>query len=147
MNQILIIIGNKKETNLFVVNNAHSEMVKVESIKNSDARKREKDLVSDSPGRVVKGNGLGSRSTGIENGAVEHSLEQYADNILECVEKNRTQENNSKILLISEPGFLGLLKKHFKTANITISKTISKELIHLDEKNIFSKIKEDIKYI
>ena len=147
MNKILIIIGNKKETNLFVVDKGLSKMVRIDSIHNPDARKKEKDLVSDAPGRVTKGVGLGSRSTGSEGGALDHSLEQYASNILDHVQKKLSEDQDLKTLMVSEPGFLGVLKKHFKTANIEISKTIPKELIHLDEKSIFSKLKEDMKYI
>lgn len=147
MEKFLIIIGNKKETNLFVVHRSLAKMDRIDNIQNPDARKKEQDLVSDSPGRVSKGSGLGSRSTGSEGGAVEHSLGVYASNILDHVQKKRSENQDLKILLVSEPGFLGVLKKHFKTANIEISKTIAKKLNHLDENSIFSKIKEDLKYI
>jgi protein required for attachment to host cells len=145
MNQNLIIIGNKEATNLFTLNKSHSKLVKIDSIENPDARKKEKDLVTDSPGRVQKGNRSGSRSVGMENKAIEHSLDQYSSKVSKLVAKKQGQIDKPNILLVSEPGFLGQLKRHFKIAKVDIAKTIPKELNHLDEKSIFSRIKEDLK--
>ena len=86
MNKILIVVGNKEKTSLFSVNKAVSEMVKLEDIENPDAKKRERDLVSDSSGRIAKDNGLGSRKLGSGGGALEHSLDLYVGNILNHVQ-------------------------------------------------------------
>ena len=146
MDNILIVIGNKERAELFEANRASSKLIKIDCIENPNARKKEQDLVTDAPGRVMKDNGTGSRSVGIEGGAVEQSLHSYAGDILSHVQNLQVQNQDKKVMLVSEPGFLGILKKHFKTAKVDVLKTIPKELNHLDERGLFLKLRDNIRY-
>lgn len=92
-------------------------LVMVRELEHPDGRKRNHEIDSDRPGQASSG-GSGSpagrgtmrRSMNHEETAHEHQVKQFANTIATELSKLRASGAFDQLLLVAEPGFLGLLR-------------------------------------
>jgi len=86
-------------------------LVLVRELDNPDARKRNHEIDSDRPGAASSGGGgTMRRSMQHEQTAHEHVVTTFATAIATELSKSRAEGLFDTIILVAEPGFLGLLR-------------------------------------
>lgn len=87
----------------------------LDGLVNGDARLHDGDLVSDARGSLVHGrrskNG-GGHTAGDEHSAKNNVIEKFAQRVAKAVHKAHAVGAVSKVYLVAEPGFLGVLRTH-----------------------------------
>jgi protein required for attachment to host cells len=86
-------------------------LVLVRELENPDARKRNHEIDSDRPGDASSGGrGTMKRSMQHEQTAHEHVVTKFAQTIAAELSKSRAEGLFDAIILVAEPGFLGVLR-------------------------------------
>jgi protein required for attachment to host cells len=87
-------------------------LVLVRELENPDARKRNQEIDSDRPGDASSGGGgTMKRAMQHEQTAHEHVVTQFANTIATELSKARAEGLFDAIILVAEPGFLGVLRE------------------------------------
>lgn len=106
-------------------------LVLVRELENPDARKRNQEIDSDRPGEASSGGGGGTmrRAMQHEQTAHEHVVTTFANTIAADLSKSRAEGLFDAIILVAEPGFLGVLREALDkpTAQIVVD-SVTKNL-------------------
>lgn len=110
-----------------------------------EARLHERELASDRPGRVYDIVGDGRHAAGTAVSPKEQEAKRFAKIIAEHLEQGRVDKAYDRVLLISEPHFLGLIRKaiHSQVARL-VTVEIDKDLTKADPKTIRTALPERI---
>jgi protein required for attachment to host cells len=133
-----VVVAESSRARIFSVESRTSPLKEVDDMVNVASRAHAQELVSDVQGRTFDSNGQGGRHAmepRIEPKKLEVS--HFAHDVSERLENARRVGDYNDLVLISSPGFLGMLKQSL--GNVTqkhISKTINKNLIHKSESEI-----------
>jgi protein required for attachment to host cells len=106
-----VVVADHGRARLFQALTPSGPLSEVEDMLNPIARQHERDLVSDSPGRSAKSAG-GVHPVEGDHKAREHSAELFASRVCARLSQLRCADAVSSIVLIAEPDFLGLLRRH-----------------------------------
>lgn len=141
-----IIIANKAEAKIFSAERSNHDLKEVKSLINESAKMKEKDLVSDAPGKSQSGfSGSGSRAMDSDNKALKHALDIYSSDIAEYIKKAKDQNVYDELIVVAEPRMLGNLVSELEKKKLSIFNKVGKELIHMNNAELSKVLKEEIK--
>lgn len=133
-----IVVAESSRARIFSVEGRSRPLKEIDDMVNDASRAHDLDLASDTTGRTFDSNGLGGRH------AMEPRLEpkqvealHFAHDVCERIDHARKAGDCNDLVLVSSPGFLGLLKQTLDAVTKKhVSKTINKNLIHKTEAEI-----------
>ena len=118
--------------------------VEVQDLLNPDARLKESELVSDSPGKHSDG-AAGSRPGGPHSSGYEpqqshkaRATEKFAREVVGALERGRQEKAYTKLVLVAPPRFLGVLRQQ-------LSKDVSAMVVEEAAKSLVSERPDAIK--
>lgn len=111
-----VVVAGRAGAKLYQTINGGKKLELVEEVPHAAGRMLARDLVTDQPGRSFdggkRGEGSGARSSlGSVTTPTEVAALEFANVLSTMLEKGRTTERYGKLVLVSEPGFLGLLRR------------------------------------
>lgn len=146
MSNAWILVANRSNARLFTNNGSHKSLSLVDDFYHSTGRHREQDLNSDKPGRLTGSSGQSRHGVGEGHSATEHEAESFARELAQRLNQGRTANDYSRLVLVAEPGFLGLLKAALDDQTVKLlSDTIPKDLVHMQDADIPAVVLEHIR--
>jgi protein required for attachment to host cells len=98
----------------------------------ASGRLKDRQLVSDRPGRGHDRKGPGGHAFGSEQSPHDHDAESFAREIAGQLETGRLAKRFERVVLVAEPRFLGLLRGSLDHVTSTkVAATLSKDLAHI----------------
>ena len=123
-----IITADSSRARVLQVADREHKFVEVEDFVNPEARLQDRDLQTDSEPRF-NGRTGGPGSDRETKGAVEHSVEVFAREIGQYLEKARNQHRFDRLHLVAPPKFLGALRKELgKEVEKLVAQEVPKDL-------------------
>lgn len=148
MRKVLIVNINKKQAQIFIVNIfMNKKVIYSKTLKNLDAHKREGELHSDTAGRTYFSNGKGGRRVYKKKRSVDNVNNSFASRVSRNVKEILNRSERLNVVLVAEPGYLGTVRKYFKVQNIDVFKSLPKEFMNFEEKNIAGIVKQNYMYV
>jgi protein required for attachment to host cells len=137
-NTTWIIAADSSRARVLQVADREHKLVEIEDLLNPQARLQDRDLQTDGEPRFNGHGGVGrpgSSPTGgpgsdrETKGAVEHSVEVFAREIGQYLEKARNQHRFDRLHLVAPPKFLGALRKELgKEVEKLVEQEVPKDL-------------------
>ncbi len=107
---VLVVVGDRGRARLFDVEPGEPRLEELEDMVNAGYRLRERELVSDKPGRGMS-RAHGSRaSLGDDYRQRRHQAELFAKRVAARVQARARQRDYGRIYLVANPEFIGLLR-------------------------------------
>lgn len=146
MDSTWILVANRANARLFTNTGSHRELTLLKDFIHSEGRLKDRELSSDKPGRAFDSGGQGRHGMSKSESPSEHETARFAKELATVLEQGRTSHQFGRLILVAEPGFLGVLNgaidRH--TAEL-VTDTLSKDLAHLDDADIPAVILEHIR--
>lgn len=135
-----VMVADHARVRLFVADVPQGPLVEMQGLSNPDARLHEGDLVSDAGGSLVHGRrGVhgGNHTAGDEDSSKHHVTDAFARSAAKALQIAHQSGVMSRVYLIAEPGFLGLLRAHLdKVTAQVVSGEIGRRLTDLTSAQI-----------
>ncbi|WP_438971852.1 host attachment protein [Methylophaga sp.] len=133
-----IVVAESSRARIFSVESRTTPLKEVDDMVNVASRFKDEELVTDEPGRSFDSHGQGGRhAMEPRTEPKETEVMHFAHDLGERLENARRVGDYNDLVLISSPGFLGVLKQSL--GNVTqkhISQTINKNLVQKSEAEI-----------
>ena len=146
MSKTWILVANQSGARLFE-NTGHGKgMTLLRDIAHAEGHLKDQDINADKPGRAFDSEGTGRHSMGKSESPKEHEVAKYAKELAAILEKGRTTNEFSRLVLIAEDRFLGTLKGELdeQTAKL-ITDTVHKDYAHVADSDIPAKVEAEVK--
>lgn len=111
-----VVAADHGRARLFFAPAPTAPLQELEDLVNPAARQRERDLVSDRPGHIVKGRDGPTRAVGQHGSHKERAADQFAGAVCQRLSQARVADSMGRLYVIAEPKFLGLMRKHMDPA-------------------------------
>lgn len=147
MTDVLLIIANKRNVDIYQTKTPFRVIVKLETIFNPNTRRSRKDFLSNRIGLVFKSNSFGSRKLLKENKGLGYMEKSYCKHISVQVKAYLEEFRGIKVVLVAESGFLGTLKNYFKNQQIHLNGAITKELSHQQTTELLENVRNDLMFL
>jgi len=112
-----IVAGDSAEARIFLTQRRFGPWTEVATLSNPDARMRERDRITDRPGRAFDSFGKGRHAMTQEESARQHDIRLFAHDVGGYLNKALTAGDFSHLILIAEPTFLGFLRRELSPAS------------------------------
>ena len=123
------VVSNSNRVRLFAGRHLRSPIEEIGSFVHPEARLKEQELKSASPGRAFDSFGKGRHSMEHKVDAKKQQRINFADEIAEYLDKSRAQNKFSRLILIASPDFLGELRNKLSAHTMAcIELSIDKDL-------------------
>jgi len=104
----------------------------VAELSNSAGRKKDREILSERPGRTQDRHGHGHHALGLEGSAHDHVALNFAREIAALLSTGRNDQRFGRLVLVAEPRFLGMLRGELDhVTGSMVSGTLSKDLAHV----------------
>lgn len=118
-----VLVANRSQARIFCADKPAAELTEIESLLHEEGRLHEGDLVSDAPGVSSGVAGRGGNQMNRDEIARHQEAQQFARQICSLLDEGLQQKRFDQFYIVSEPGFLGVLrpqlspglKQHLKT--------------------------------
>ncbi len=125
-----IVVAESSRARIFASAGPRKVLDEVVSLLQPAARLKERELVSDSPGRSFDSAGQGRHAVGSANEHKHHEAENFARTIAEQLDSARQGKEFGQLILVAPPHFLGLLRKHMSSqCAAMVVATVNKNLV------------------
>ena len=143
MKKTLVTVAQRAKARFFRAEEGGRRLFEIEDLVHPEARLHEGDLVTDSPGAVKDRSGPQLREYGEEKQAKKHEASVFAKEVAAAMKRLRTDEHYQRMILVAEPGFLGLLRAELDapTAQM-VAAELDKELTELDTEEIADRLSD-----
>ena len=111
-----IVAADSAEARIFLTQSRFGDWTEVETLTNPDAAMRERDRVSDRPGRVFDSFGKGRHAMAPEQTGRQHDTHRFAHQVGSYLNKGMTAGEFNDLVLVAEPTFLGYLRQELSAA-------------------------------
>ncbi len=137
--RVRIVVADRCEATFYDLNHFHGELEFAGRLAHPESRLHEQDLTSDRPGRVFdhaplqdhRRGATARHGAGGERSARDHEAEIFARHIAEVLVRARQQAHFDRLVIISPPRFLGILREILpQSVQATIVAEIAKDLVH-----------------
>lgn len=130
---VWIVVANRGVARLFQATQATGPLEELEAFIHPEARLRDRDLVSDRPGRGFERAGPGSHAEEPDSSVAEVEAGQFALELSRFLLKGHGDGRFDMLVLIAAPGFLGALRERLGGAmKHHILLEVAKNLPHAD---------------
>lgn len=132
-----VVVANDSAAEIYARRGNEETLEKVLTLRNDESRERPRNLGSDRPGRSFDSHGEGRHALTRETGPKEQASLRFAKGVAQHIADSLTQQKINKYILISAPGFLGLLRKALsKLSSPDPSMTIDKDIVGASSQEI-----------
>ncbi len=143
MHAYLVVVADSARARLFGRKQKFSALDEIETLTHPEARLRRQDLVSDRPGTVHESRASGESQADPRTDPRDHEAELFAREISSRIKSLRIENKLKGIALISEPRFLGLMRKQLDSETRHLVQTeIGANLTREDTDTIARKLDE-----
>jgi len=130
MDPTWILVADSSRARIFTVERPRGPLIEQSTHDNPDARKHERDLVTDRPGREADPGGH-SRSAFEGPSAKAESGERFARQLAEILEHGRQEGRFRRLYVVAAPHFLGSLRDSLDaTTRRCIEEEAAKDVAH-----------------
>ncbi|MDR3445268.1 MULTISPECIES: host attachment protein [unclassified Dyella] len=130
---VWIVVANRGVARLFQARQATGPLEELEAFIHPEARLRDRDLVSDRPGRGFERSGPGSHAEEPDSTVAEVETGNFALELSRFLLKGRNEGRFDALILIAAPAFLGSLRDRLDDQiRDRILQEVAKNLVHLD---------------
>lgn len=125
-----IVTADSARARIFTVERPRGPLIELKDLVNPKDRLRERDLVSDRPGRERDRGGPG-RSAMEHTDVKKHNAQTFAREVAEALTRSHGEGEFRRLYLAAAPDFLGQLRDqlHGKVAD-SIVQTLNKDIAH-----------------
>lgn len=139
MSYAWIVVADAARARIFFADGPTSPIQPLEQLVSPEARLHGRDLASDRPGRSFDSAGAGRHGTDAATSPKEHEANRFAKTIADHLEQGRIGNSYTRLILVAEPHFLGLLRKAISAeTRRLITQELDKDLSRFDQKDIRS---------
>ncbi len=139
--RVRIVVADQAEARFYDTEPPDAALHPAGRLSEAQARLHDRDLVSDRPGRVFdhapgpgRRGAVAHHATGGERRPHRHVELLFARRIAEALALARSQGRIDRIVLMAEPGFLGLLRQVLPPGlGSSIAAEVPKDLVHQSE--------------
>jgi protein required for attachment to host cells len=116
--RVWVIAADSSRARIFTAPSPSAELEERETLVNPEARLRDRDLISDAPGRTFS-RASAQRSGMMSDDPKAHEIDKFAKALAQRLEQGRTHDEYDHLVLIAAPAFLGVLRE-----------TLDKQVLH-----------------
>ena len=132
-----ILVAHRGGGRLFENSGPGTGLRLIQTIDHPQGRLKSGEINSDKPGRAFDGFGSGRHSMSKEHEPTEQVALQFAKQLSEILDKGRTGNRYTKLVLVAEPRFLGELRSALPPpAAALVSATVDKDLGGMTEHDL-----------
>ncbi len=144
MSKTWILVAESSRARFFEQETPIADLKELPGLSHTESRQHESELTSDKPGHSFDGKGQGSHALGQKTSPKEAETIAFSKNIVEFVEKERTNGGFEGLVIIAPPDFLGLIRKGLSEATKKLVEgEIAKNLIHQSAEEIKGYLPKD----
>lgn len=135
MSKTLVLIANAAAARGFSYQ-AKEEFSLVKEFSHPESRQKGSDLVSDRPGRS-EGKGGGHGAFVPANNPKQIEAERFAYELAEWLDDERKQNRCKQVMLVADPGFLGLINKSLNNqTKQLVFETLDKDYSQVNQRDL-----------
>lgn len=137
-----VLVASASEARIFDTDRIGEPMECIREFSHPEGREKGSDLVSDRPGHY-KSKGTGHGAFIEQTDPREHEIDQFASELARELDKGRTENAYSKLVVVAAPHFHGLLNNHMNehTRGMVV-KDIQKDLTDCEMRELQTRLKE-----
>lgn len=136
MKAFTVVVADSTRARIFTTDSAKSPLIEIETMAHPEGRMHDKDITSDLPGKDKGGDGSGGHAYQDQTDPKKHEVDKFAKRVAVYLDDARNANELEKVLIVSEPAFLGQLRGHLS------SKTNEKVVFELDKNLTHHSLKE-----
>lgn len=137
MYNTLIVVAEKSRAKIYAMESRKEPLHEMIDLYDAAQRLPVRENVSDHQGRTFDSHSLNRHAKEPKMSVKQVEANDFAKMICEYIEERRRQNTVRKLILISSPEFLGLLRHHLsKAAQDLVEIEIDKNLVKLEEADI-----------
>lgn len=137
MKKTWVVVAEGSRARIFEANSRIKPMTELEDLSHPKSRAKVLDINADNAGKVYDRMGQGIHHMESEVDPKTHEADMFAKEVAEHIEKARATNRFEELVLVGEPKFIGMVRKHLHAPTLkTLVKTVSKNLIRADEETI-----------
>jgi len=125
MPDIYVIVVDSAKARVLHTTSKTSPLSETHVLEHPEGRMHPRDLTSDLPGRDSNGSGLGKHKMDSATDPKQQASVEFARKIANYLNELTTHNNVDQLMLVSAPGFLGILREELPTG---VKKAVSFEL-------------------
>ncbi len=146
MKKSWILIANRSGARLFENTGPGKGLTLLEAIAHPAGHLKNQDINADKPGRSFDSGGQGRHALGKSESPTEHENERFAKELAVRLNDGRTHNQYSRVVLVAEPGFLGMLRASLdKQTAAMVEATIEKDLAYVPDHAIPASLGDAVK--
>lgn len=143
MTKTWILVANSSNATIFTADSPTAHLVELASFDNPEVRMKQKDLISDRPGRSFDSHGEGRHAMAVNVSPKEQEQIRFAKSIVDRLEKGRVENAFERLIVVASPEFLGLLRVNFSTSlKSLLSLEIDKDYVSLRAEELRARLPE-----
>ncbi len=125
MSSVWVVTADAGRARIFSADSPTAPLQLLQELISPEARMREQDLTSDRPGRSFDSVGTGRHATEPRTHAKDQEATRFAGEIAAHLRRGRDDGAFSRLVLVLEPHFLGLIRKAIDPA---VAKMVTVEI-------------------
>lgn len=130
-----VIVADSARARIFSSHTTLLELEEIEGFAHPEARRRNRDIASDSSGRSVDQHGALEPATS----PADHEAENFAKLLAQHLKALHNKRHFDQLMLVAPPRFLGLLRKQLpKPLDQLVEKSVDKDLTGASRETIIS---------
>ncbi len=146
MNTNWILVANRSGARLFENTGPGKGLTLLHDIAHAEGHLKNQDFNADKPGRSFDSVGEGRHATGKSESPTEHETRKFGKELAAMLNKGRTANAYSTLILVAEAGFLGVLKSELDDqVSKLVSQTVEKNLAKVTDGDIAATLSSAIK--
>lgn len=106
-----ILVADNARARIFTASTPSSALEEIEGLVHTEGRLRDYDMTTDLPGRIKNADGSGHAFEQATD-PKKHEADNFARHVAQHVEAGHNSNKFEQLLIIAEPTFLGLVRKH-----------------------------------
>ena len=111
-----VVASDSAKARIFLTKSRFGAWTEIAILTNPDAAMRERERVTDRPGRVFDSFGKGRHAMEPEETGQQHEIHRFAHQVGSYLNRAMTMGKFYKLVLIAEPTFLGYLRRELSAA-------------------------------
>jgi protein required for attachment to host cells len=112
-------------------------LARVAELVHPEGRMRDRDFDADRPGRAFDSHGQGRHAMSREEPPHEHAAAEFARDLARHVDRSRQQHRFDALVLVAEPGFLGILRGALTDATAALVRgSVAKDLAKVPDRDL-----------
>jgi len=137
MSRIWVLVADSTRARIFAAKSPVAAIEEVHEMQHPEGRLHQQDLSSDRPGRDFDAQGSGSHAMDMEVDPKMQEAIDFAKKINQFLESACNQNKFDRLIIVSGPTFLGLLRDNMSTlVTKFVSREIDKNVVQMREDEI-----------